>query len=215
MAEENAASFREQKERKGRSRKHRPAWIYLAVALAVIALVAVCAIFLTGGKVSGKPVPGHPDWRIVSLPIYYENGTAIEILENRKAISPSYGTLISFLSDYGPPRGEYGSGHICSSYSVELYDAAERTGINARMVLVYFVGVMDPHSIVAFDTTDNGRVYIDLTGLTPQEKAMGYPDRFRIADVTPGETYRLRFTSPYEAMVEDTGLIIDRISMLS
>jgi hypothetical protein len=113
------------------------------------------------------------------------------------------------------PEGDYGSGHVCSSYAVELYDTAERMGINAHMVLVYFVGVVDPHSIVEFDTRDNGKIYIDITGLTPQEQASGYPARFRIADVTPGKPYRLHYTSPYEATVEDTGFIIDRTSTLS
>jgi hypothetical protein len=199
---------------KSRKGKYRLALIGLSAALVVLALVAGCAVFLGGGAASGKPVPGHPDWRMVSLPIYYENGSVIEILENRQATDPSYGLMISFLSDYGAPPGDYGTGHVCSSYAVELYDSAESMGIDAHMILVYFVGVVDPHCILAFDTTDKGRVYVDPTGLTPQEQAQGYPARFRLADATPGSSYKLHFTSPYNAM-EDTGSIVDRISSLS
>jgi hypothetical protein len=186
-----------------------------AAVLIVIGLIAVYGVFIAGWADTGKPVPGHPDWRIISLPAYYENGTAIEITENRKAIDPSNGLLISFLSDYGAPRGKYEPGHICSSYTVELHDTAERMGIKAHVVLVYYIGVVDPHSIVAFDTTDNGRVYIDWTGLTPEEQSSGLPARFRIADVTPGSHYLLHYTSPYSGTVEDTGLVVDRISILS
>jgi hypothetical protein len=216
MSEEDGSSgINQEKGSKSRKGKYRLALIGLAVALVVLALVTACAIYLAGGTDSGKPVAGHPDWRILSLPIYYENGSTIEILENQRATDPSYGLMISFLSDYGAPPGEYGTGHVCSSYAVELYDSAERMGINAHMVLVYFVGVVDPHSILAFDTTDKGRVYIDPTGLTPQEQALGYPAQFRIADVTPGSPYRLHYTSPFNATVEDTGCLVDRISSLS
>ncbi|OPY27589.1 MAG: hypothetical protein A4E28_01958 [Methanocella sp. PtaU1.Bin125] len=184
-------------------------------ALIVIGLIAVYGVFIAGWTEPGRPVPGHPDWRVVALPAYFENGTAIEIIENKRATDPSYSLLISFLSDYGAPRGQYEPGHVCSSYTVELHDTAERMGLKAHVVLVYFIGVVDPHSIVVFNTTDNGRVYIDWTGLTPAEQASGLPARFRIAEVTPGSHYLLRFTSPYTDMVEDTGRVVDRISELS
>jgi hypothetical protein len=213
-ADDGSSGISQKKGNESRKGKYRLALIGLSAALVVLALVAGCAVFLGGGAASGKPVPGHPDWRIVSLPIYYENGSVIEIIENRQATDPSYRLMINFLSDYGAPSGDYGTGNVCSSYAVELYDTAESVGIDAHMILVYFVGVVDPHSILAFDTTDKGRVYVDPTGLTPQEQAQGLPARFRLADAIPGSPYRLHFTSPYN-VTEDTGNIVDRISSLS
>ena len=216
MAEGDRSSGSDQgKGSKGRTGRYRLTLYGLGAILVILVLAAACAVYLTRGTDSGKPVPGHPDWRVVALPIYYENGSVIEVTENRRAADPSYGLLISFLSDYGPPPGEYGAGHVCSSYAVELYDCAESMGIDAHMILVYFVGVVDPHSILAFDTTDRGRIYIDPTGLTPQEQAMGYPPSFRIANVTPGSHYVLHYPGAYEATVEDTGDVIDRVSALS
>jgi hypothetical protein len=184
-------------------------------AVAAIGLIVAYGVFIAGWTEEGKPVPGHPDWRIITLPISFENGTAIEIIENRQATDPSYPLLVSFLSDYGAPRGEYEPGHVCSSYTVELHDTAERMGLKAHVVLVYFTGVVDPHSVVAFDTAEKGRVYIDWTGLTAEELAAGYPARFRIADVTPGSHYLLRYTGQYNGTVIDTGQVVDRVSVMS
>jgi hypothetical protein len=216
MAEENRqAGSREGKGDKRSTGKYRLVLIALLAVLAIIALAAVYTVYFAGETENGKPVPGHPDWRIVSLPVYYENGSVIEITENKLATDPSYGRLNSFLSDYGPPSGEYETGHVCSSYAVELYDTAECMGISAHMILVYLIGVVDPHMIVAFDTTDKGRIYIDMTGLTPEEQSQGYPTRFRIAEVVPGSSYRLHYTGAYNGTVEDTGYVVDRISVLS
>jgi len=197
----------------GRTSPRRLTIVYVAAALVVLVLVAVCAVYLGGGSDGGKPVPGHPDWRMVTLPIRYENGSAIEIIENWQATDPSGELLQSFLNDYTAPQGEYDLGQVCSSYAVDLHDTAERMGIKAHVILLYFVGVVDPHAIVAFDTTDGGRIYVDSTGLTPQERAMGYMARFRIAEVVAGEPYVLHYTTPYNA-TEATGQIIDRVSVL-
>jgi hypothetical protein len=215
VEEDKSASPRKEKGEKSHNGMYRLVLAGGAAFLIVIGLIAIYGVFIAGWTDSGKPVPGHADWRVISLPAYYENGTAMEITENRRASDPSYSLLISFLSDYGAPRGKYETGHICSSYTVELHDMAETMGIKAHVVLVYFIGVVDPHSIVAFDTTDNGRVYIDWTGLTPEEQAKGLPARFRIAEIAPGSPYRLHFTSPYNGTVEETDRIVDRITGLS
>jgi hypothetical protein len=202
----------EHRENKGYAGKLWPLLAGLTAGLIVVVLVVACAFLILGNGGGGIPVPGHPDWRSVTLPFYYENGTAIAVIENQKAADPSYAPLISFLSDYEGPSGDYETGHVCSSYAVELHDMAESMDINASVVLIYYRGVVDPHMIVAFKTTDKGWIYVDWTGLTPEEQAQGYPGAFRTADVVPGSTYLLHYPN---GMAEDTGNVVDRVKMLS
>jgi hypothetical protein len=181
----------------------------LLVAGVILAIMAGAFLLQGGALIPGDDDP-YRSLRTVKVQAYYENGSAISIVDNLKAADPSYGTLASFLGDYGGPQGAYESGHVCSAYAVELHDKAESMGIRAGLVMVYFRGVVDPHLVVAFDTGDVGRVYVDATGLTPEALAQGNTPRLRIACIAPGSEYVLNYTAPYDRLAEKTGLIVDR-----
>lgn len=190
--------------------------LIILAALALLAIFSLIVILLVSGlgRQDGATDPAR-DLHTITLGVYYPNGSAIRITDNSKATDPSFGSLISFLSDYGAPRGEYTSGYVCSDYAVDLHDTAEYMGYKTHVVLIYFKGVVDPHLIVAFNSTEKGYVYIDATGLTQEEQSRGYPARFRIAEVAPGKEYMLGYTGPYDGLAEGTGRIVDRLVILN
>jgi hypothetical protein len=191
------------------------------IALIVLALILAAAVIIfrgndgPGSKIdySGMyagedpsnsiPVPGHPDLYARSVAAVYENDSAIYITENRKAVDPSFGKMISFVANLTIPREKYETGHVCSSFAVELHDQAELAGMRAHIVFIRFTdNAIEPHLIDAFRTTDRGVVYVDVTGRTPYEIKAGYPATYRLADVVPGEPYVRHYPAPFQDFEE-------------
>ncbi|MGA9139550.1 MAG: hypothetical protein WBZ29_04965 [Methanocella sp.] len=150
------------------------------------------------------PVPGHPGFFQEPIDFFYENLTRIYITENRNATDPVYGQLISFLADDPTEAGVYGPGHECSSFAVELHDNAELCYIKAHMVRIV-LNNSTIHMIVGFNTTDQGMIYVDDTGLTQEEIDGNILVADRTVNLTIGSPYIRHFRSPYNCD-EDPGM---------
>jgi hypothetical protein len=165
------------------------------------------------GNSSTTPVPGHPEQHLKPVDAFYENGSRIYVLENDEARDPVYGQMISFVADDPSVYGVYEPGHSCSSFAVELIDNAEQCRIRAHFV-VLTLSNSSPHAIVAFNTTDQGTVYIDNSGLTRDQIAQNFLIAPRIANVTPGCTYTRRYIG-YD-IDEDPGFgVVETVAFLS
>ncbi|HEY3274680.1 MAG TPA: hypothetical protein VGJ92_13000 [Methanocella sp.] len=206
------------------SRTGRRFFLPAILALVVLALVCAMAVMIFygsspqskidySGMYAGEdpsnsyPVAGHPDRYTHSIDAMFENETDVIVTENRTAIDPTYDGLIKFLDGTKISREPYQTGHICSSFAVELHDAAEQAGIRAHIAGISFSDGNGPsHMIVAFKTTDKDIVYADATGRTQYEIKAGYPPTYRIADVVPGQPYVRHYPAPYEDFKETASM---------
>ncbi|MFC2033811.1 hypothetical protein ACFLTT_00185 [Chloroflexota bacterium] len=108
------------------------------------------------------------------------DGEPIELINNPNATDPTYAELITFLQEDTTDSNVYKEGvelggrdilgYVCADYAEDVHNNAEAQRIKAAWVSIDFVGEEEGHAINAFQTTDNGLVYIDCTGNTLAEK---------------------------------------------
>ena len=100
-----------------------------------------------------------------TLPYSKANGIPITLWNNLNGThNPTWKELKNFLNSDNTEsiRYDYNS-FICGDFAERLHNNAERAGIRAAVVIVYFTSG-SPHAVDAFYTTDKGLVYIDDTG---------------------------------------------------
>jgi len=100
-----------------------------------------------------------------TLPYSKANGTPITLWNNLNGThNPTWQELKRFLDSDNTEQIRYDyNSFICGDFAERLHNNAERAGIRAAVVIVYFTSG-PPHAIDAFYTTDKGLVYIDDTG---------------------------------------------------
>jgi predicted nucleic acid-binding Zn ribbon protein len=100
-----------------------------------------------------------------TLPYSKANGIPIKLWNNLNGThNPTWKELKNFLNSDNTEsiRYDYNS-FVCGDFAERLHNNAERAGIRAAVVIVYFTSG-SPHAIDAFYTTDKGLVFIDCTG---------------------------------------------------
>jgi len=100
-----------------------------------------------------------------TLPYSKADGTRITLWNNLNGThNPTWQELKYFLDSDGTELIQYNyNSFICGDFAERLHNNAERAGIRAAIVIVYFTSGL-PHAINAFYTTDKELVYIDDTG---------------------------------------------------
>lgn len=96
----------------------------------------------------------------------------IELQNNDQAINVTFYSLIDFLRQDDTDRLAYigrdnpdgMTPFVCSDFAERLHNNAEEAGIRAGYVSLDWVDGSIGHAINAFDTTDEGLVFIDCTG---------------------------------------------------
>ena len=96
----------------------------------------------------------------------YENGIEIgceEALATRTDLrNPTYRELIGFLARDRTDLQPYIKGrHDCSDFATEVINNAELKGIRAAYVTISFPKTDRKHNVVAFETADEGLVFIE------------------------------------------------------
>ena len=113
------------------------------------------------------------------------DGHKIELFDNPEAKNPTWEELVAFLEADTTDEHLYTSVFKCGDYAEIVHNNAEEAGIRAGLAVVYLAGWDEMHGINAFDTVDEGLVYIDCTG--PDWEA--YCSADKIVDVVVGREY--------------------------
>ena len=175
-----------------------PTFFTVAIVIVIVLMLGIGAFMVMsppkpapGGNET--PVPGHPELSLKPVSAFFPNGSQICVLENSKARDPVYGQMMSLVQDDPSVYEPYTLEHPCSYFSVALINNAERCYINAHLVILTLSNSSALHTVVAFNTTDEGWVFIDNTGLTQNEIDRNLLVAPRIANVVQGSTYTRHF----------------------
>jgi hypothetical protein len=92
--------------------------------------------------------------------------------KNPNAKPVSYEELKQFLSSTRQSRSDLlaDGKHDCSDFAAELYNEAERAGIESGIVILFSNNDYPNHGINCFKTLDTGKVYIDSIWYNDNEK---------------------------------------------
>jgi hypothetical protein len=100
------------------------------------------------------------------------NESPVELKNNSAAVDPSFSALAAFIRQdstdmipyvaKGSPSGL--TPFVCADFAETLHNSAEAAGLRAAYVGIDFAGESTGHAINAFQTTDQGLVFIDCTG---------------------------------------------------
>jgi len=92
------------------------------------------------------------------------NGKVITLINNPDARDPTYSQLMQFLKRDLTDQNEYSENQYnCVDFAKDLHDQAESKGIKSAWVGIDFVGKDVGHALNAFNTTDHGLVFVDVT----------------------------------------------------
>jgi len=95
------------------------------------------------------------------------DGQPIVLVDNPSATNPTYDELKAFLYSDTTNLNHYVDGgpvgYICTDFAETVHNNAEVAGIRAAWVSVTFEGETEGHVLNAFETSDEGLVYIDCT----------------------------------------------------
>lgn len=131
---------------------------------------------------------------------YWKSDNKDIMLNNyRDAIEVSYAKVIQFLLwDNTSDKHE---GWTCGDYTESVHNRAESVGIKAGMAVIEFNN--DYHTLLAFDTTDEGRVFFDCQkGDYQADVEVGL--LYAIKDINkPNSSYKAYYTlSPSKCIVD-------------
>lgn len=153
----------------------------LKILLTIIVVVGAlfCFFWFTGclGWLADGALPVWLEARLdgVSVPGGYGMSNKIG------AKNPTYDELVEFIKRDQTDKNPYGAGYKCLDYARDVHNNAEANGIRAGVVFLNpnsrAEWGFDRHALNAFDTVDQGLVFIDCTS---------YDTR---AYVTVGEIY--------------------------
>jgi hypothetical protein len=105
----------------------------------------------------------HP-YHSEKIPYSKASGSSICLISYNNATDPTWEGLITFLQKDDTDERLYMDGlFVCADFAEMLHNNAEASGIKAAWVSVDFA-VGEGHALNAFNTVDNGLVYVDCTG---------------------------------------------------
>jgi ribosomal protein L40E len=138
-----------------------------------------------GGQTMNLPAEGTsklPYPHVFSQDFYvkYYDGSYVTITNHQDAHDSTMAELKAFLKeDHTEDYPAAVPSFVCLNYAVMLHNDAEANGIRCAVVAIY--GSSDGHALDAFQTTDEGLVFVDDTGNTQGQDV----DKF--AKITVGQ----------------------------
>ena len=98
------------------------------------------------------------------IPYSKASGSSICLINYKNSTDPTWGELIAFLQkDDTDERLYMDVLFVCADFAEMLHNNAEASDIKAAWISVDFI-IGEGHALNAFNTTDNGLVYVDCTG---------------------------------------------------
>ena len=89
------------------------------------------------------------------------DGDQISLINNNSAVDPTYNQLLSFIKEDKTDEQMYIPGqYTCGDFAETVHNNAEKAGYRAGWVTIDGVD----HCCNAFQTSDEGMIYIDCTG---------------------------------------------------
>lgn len=112
------------------------------------------------------------------IPYATPQGLQAKILNNEASRNPTYAELLTFLKEDRTDANLYiPETYVCINFAVELHNNAEKQKIRAAIVVVDFKDPPLLHALNAFETSDKGLIYIDVTGVRPSQPGPTHRDR--------------------------------------
>jgi hypothetical protein len=112
----------------------------------------------------------------------YPDGSYVTITNHQNAHNPTMAELKAFLKEDHTENYTYSAtSFTCTDYAVMLHNNAEAHGIRCALVGVEHATPDVGHALNAFQTTDEGLVFVDDTG------ALYGPGLDRFANITMGQ----------------------------
>jgi len=154
--------------------------IVTTVALAVVVALGLSGFFDSYPETTPPPeqdsplLPTPPDDEPSApatdrQPPYAKTwGSPVQLLNQDHAANPTWSQLKTFLTNDKTDLKSYSLlAFPCGAFAEELHNNAEAVGIRAAWVAISFADGSDGHALNAFQTTDNGLVFVDCTGRNP------------------------------------------------
>jgi len=91
-------------------------------------------------------------------------GQKITLTNYENATDPTYADLLIFLKADKTDEQAYTNAYTCADFAETLHNNAEKAGIKCAWVGCHFTQGIG-HAFNEFNTTDQGIVYIDCTGI--------------------------------------------------
>jgi len=105
-----------------------------------------------------------PPYYSEKIPYSKASGVSICLINHENATNPTWEELITFLQKDDVDNRLYMDGlFVCADFAEMLHNNAEASGVKAAWINVDFA-VGEGHALNAFNTVDNGLVYVDCTG---------------------------------------------------
>lgn len=106
---------------------------------------------------------GQDEGEVIGYDLGYQNGYQAglkEVITGYDLHDPTYREVMDFLADNHSNDTPYSKNdHICTDYTTEVNNSAEELGI--RCGSVYIIYPETGHSIICFNTTDKGLIFIE------------------------------------------------------
>lgn len=143
-----------------------------------------------------KALGGETD----NLEVYYDKQllySGINLINSQSATNPTWEQLLQFIGSDVTDEATYIEGvYMCGSFAETLHNNAEQEGIRVAWVAIDFADSTIGHALNAFNTIDQGIVFVDCTGggfevFTPSlgDSQIYESDYDKIAYVKIGEEY--------------------------
>jgi hypothetical protein len=132
------------------------------------------------------------------------------LVDNATASDSTWAELLDFLLEDRTDENPYVPGvYECGNFAKDVHNNAESAGIRAGYVRLYFRDTA--HSINAFQTTDEGLVFVDCTGKREPEPGRSYD---RVVALKLWDDYAYRYLLPVSSedeVTKDWGPVLDLI----
>lgn len=103
-----------------------------------------------------------------NLQVYYDEQPlygGINLVNSQSAMNPTWEQLLRFVESDITDEQTYVEGeYMCGDFAETLHNNAEKEGIRAAWVAVDFADSTIGHALNAFNTVDQGIVFVDCTG---------------------------------------------------
>ena len=130
---------------------------------------------LTEGYSAGYGV-GYEECYGVSYEEGYIQGLQDGVGHGYNIRDPSKTEMLNFIASDQTDKREHNDDFVCLDFAATVKNSAFNSGFRCYVVLVSYESSNVGHAVVAFDTTDNGRIFIE-------------PQNDKIMNVEIGKTY--------------------------